>query len=388
MPSIIKSIIKQGNVRILHMRTEPSIIAPATLDLRIFEFGEETARLRATFGSQVALAALPEDIPSMAAVVIAAKEALSQAGQDAHIPTLTKLWEAERQRLEARWEEIAANGFCLSELKRAVSRTEALPAIAYQRTEMGEGLPRRRGDKADQFWGVVLRKDRTTSWISDLSWKIKSHGDEALALPIDISLTDTSSLYPSSTPAVMADLRTAFDKIRMLKDLSTLRPLDQDGVIAWDKDVYYPNGWSGMCAFRYYDNGRSTFHVRLEDKTSGLWLDASQSENLRYSRNVGGDDRFKTVEDFHGWLRPLIEMVLAYDFDIKGIIGVHTPPKWLKGSFDPDHPLLTGINVPPLQQPLLGAMLGKPYQQALRSISTKMNSLDDGIGKPQSTYHH
>ncbi|MGB6150660.1 MAG: hypothetical protein WBG48_01605, partial [Pricia sp.] len=353
------------------MRTETSIKGPATLDLRIFDFGEENARLRAAFGSQVALVTLPEDVLSMSAVVAAAKDALSKAGEDAHIPALTKLWEIERQRLEARWEEIAANGFCLSELKLAASGTDALPAIVYQTTKMGECLPRRRGEKADQFWGVALRSDRTTSSIYDTSWRIKSYSDEALALLNDTSLTDSSSPFPSSTHAVLADLLTAVEEIRMRKDLCSLRPLDLDGVIAWDTDVYYPNGWSGLCAFRYYDNGRSSFFVRLEGKTSGLWLDASRSENLRYSRNVGGDDRFKSAEDFHGWLRPLIEMVLAYDLDVKGIIAGHTPPKWLKGSFDPDHPLLIGLNVPPLQRPLMGAMLGKPYQQALRSISSK-----------------
>jgi len=370
------------------MRTEPSLKGPATLDLRIFEFGEDTARLRAAFGSQVARATLPEDIPSMAAVVNEAKDALSKVREDAHIPTLTKLWEAERERLEARWEEIATNGFCVSKLKRLVSARETLPAMVYQTTAMGEGLPRRRGDKSKQFWGFALHKDGTTSFVLDTSWKIQPRGDEALALPNGGSLTDTTIPSLSSTYTVLADLRQAFDRSRMLKDQSSLRPLDQDGVVAWDTDVFYPNGWAGKCVFRYYDKWRSGFHVRLEGKNSGLWLDASDSENLRYSRNVGGDDRFRSVEDFHGWLRPLIEMMLAYDFDINGIIEMRTPPKWLKGSFDPDHPLLDGVNVPPLQQPLIGAVLGKPYQQALRSISTKMNSIKDGIGKPLSKNRH
>lgn len=388
MPGIEKSILKQSDGRILHLRTEPSIKGPATLDLRIFRFGKKSARLRAAFGSQVVTVALPEDLPSMAAAVDAGKAALSNAGEDAHIPTLMKLWDVERQRLEHRWEEIAANGFCLGELKLATSGKEALPAVSYQSTQMGEGLPRRRGRKADQFWGIVLRPDRTIDSIYETSWRIKSDGAETLARTVDLKRTDTSNSFPAAKHTVLAELRAAFDEVRMLKDLSRMRPLDQDGVIAWDNDVYFPNGWSGLCVFRYYDNNPSFFSVRLEDENSGLWLDASRAENLRYSRNVGGDDRFKSVEEFHGWLRPLIEMVLAYDFDINGIIGAQKPPKWLTGKFDPHHPLLKGLNVPTLQQPLIGAILGKPYQQALRSISSKINSLNDAMGKPQSKCRH
>ncbi|WP_460275522.1 hypothetical protein [Celeribacter sp. ULVN23_4] len=329
------------------------------LDVRIFDVGRPSTRLRAAFSSQVASVTLRDDLPMLEALVNSVIDALATDGHAPHGSKLNDLWAAERARLEARWQEIEGMDVSLDEVVLGTTHNLASPALVYRSTSM-----RRKYNRyvRDDIWGVfwdASGKPDSVDRHSGMTFQPLTQ--ENLATVSVLSGHEKLELLADSGRATLNRLRRLFEEMRLF-NASSLKAVDLDDAFALNNEIYFTNGrYSSFHAGRRQKN--SNLIVRLEDDKAGIWLDTSKTGMIQLGRNVTSDKRFKSKAALDEWVRSLIELILAYDPDLSDefLSGLKL------GAFDPKHPLLKGLFVPPKHHSLIGTILGKPYEAAKAS---------------------
>jgi hypothetical protein len=327
------------------------------LDVRVHGFGGDAPRLRAAFASQVIDVTLPDDLPALEAAQAAARAALADAGAAAHIPAFDAHCAAERARLATRWAELDAKGRSPDTLRLVGSPAYLRPALAYGRTALSSDP--RFYDRGD-VWGIVLARGGECEGISSSS-EVSPVTQDALATIAHLSGHEKLELLAGG-PSVLPKLRAEFRRRRINGLSAPLCAIDLDGAVMLGGQVFYRDGRYG--SFSAYVNQHGPYMrggLGGPGAYVGIRIERDRGGKLTIERPVSTDPSFKTKQDLDRWLRGLLEMLVA--------MAPAVPPECLAGldytPFHPAHPLLSGLTVPLDQQPLVAALLGAPYAEAV-----------------------
>jgi hypothetical protein len=213
--------------------------------------------------------------------------------------------------------------------------------LIYQGEGRGSGSVRRKLDSCESIEAITQER---LAIVTDLSGHEKLAllaGDESKYLEL---LSKPFTIYAQSGIG-----RSAF--ALPFPDGDAIGEVTESWHHLHSGHVHFANGdelriWSGSVSWTPADDH------------PGLKINLDAGDGIVIER-MANETRFKTVEVLDRHLRRAIEIMLLVD------------PEWPQktlakctGSFDPTHPVIDGIDVPPRHQAFVGTVLSEPYRKA------------------------
>lgn len=329
---------------------------------RIIQTGAQTT-LHTAFSLDVIDYALPEDLPAQEAVNDMLAQCLTHDFPGIGptlIDTLQANWTHSKDRLQNRWAENAANNQGMEKLSILREHGRDVPAFAAPSTRLG----------AAQYVGVAELggRFRRVSSVQLKSFKARYATHATLKKMDQFSPTEQMQILQGTGPTTEA-ARTAFldqrrgfwgrrDWAQPIASPDAAASARQDSYHQFSTEITFADGGSGS-ASATSDSSHAQFLriARYFDKTD-LWIQWDE-KGLAIERSSCNETRFVSPDVLDANLRPTLEMILALD---------PVWPNWVtrqcQDAFDPQHPLLAGLDVPPRHQLFFGAVLGAAYDTA------------------------
>ena len=306
--------------------------------------------------------AAPEDIPEQEAANAILEKLLREADNlDAGLITsLNDRWSSSKSRLEARWKEIAEEGPTIDTLSIVHRYSRASLGLATRTTKLG----------TDELF--IVYKDgkgfrKAYSHRGKISEKVSAPTQELLSKVQDFSGHEKLELLSGGKPREYEAAWAEFDKYRRAglsrNKLVALRTSDAIAKKNYGIEFNCINGDEGSIYVRSVEEKGSPFTARLRLVREKYDIDIEiEAEKSSIERSSVHEKRFKSPDLLNEAVRRVLKMILVLDQPVHS----EAIPKDL-GVFSPTHPLLEGWDVPPRHQPLIGAILGEPYEKALKA---------------------
>lgn len=363
---VLTTAILDGEHRItLHLRdsAKPWVQVACRVDLA----DPGNLALHAAFGIDALQVALREDLEPQAEAVDVMASVLDQVFGNLSVTLIAALraaWERTRARLEVLWRKAEEEG--VTPDRMCLRRKGAKVSLAM----CGRGTRY----ASDSWYGIYLvgtgDKFRSRGFASGKSETVERITSQGLAeLPYGDKLSghDKLRLLSGNPGSDHARARAAFDETReVLSGASTVVPsLDPDLLVlgnsnAWDAHLLYADG--AQATMRLHDrDDPPSFQIVFDapDKEYGLRIESRDSGKLDIAvvdENGVSCTKSKLLD---AAMCRVVALILARDEPLPDGVLLSDAD-----SFDPEHPLLAEVDVPPRHRRLISAMLDAAYPDA------------------------
>jgi len=347
---------------ILHLRDSAKPWVQAACKVHLADSGASV--LHAAFGIDALQVALREDIEPQAEAVDELASVLDQVfGNRSTIPiaALRAAWERTRARLEVLWREAEEEG--VTPDRMCLRRKDATVSLAM----CGRGTRY----ASDRWYGIYLvgtgEKFRSRGFASGKGETVERITAQGLAqLPYGETLSghDKLRLLSGNPGSDHSRARAAFDETReVLSGASVVIPsLDTDVLVlgspnAWDAHLLCADG--ARATMRLHDrDDPPSFQIIFEAPNGAFGLRIASLESGRLDISIVDENGVRRTESklLDAGMRRVVDLILARDEPLPDSVL----PSDID-SFDPEHPLLAEVDVPPRHRRLIGAMLGAAY---------------------------
>ncbi|MEM8837822.1 MAG: hypothetical protein AAGE89_06995 [Pseudomonadota bacterium] len=307
--------------------------------------------------------AITDDVPPQEAANATLEAALLEEFDNPTdlITALNAAWSRTKSRLETCWKASAEKGLTADRLSIVHSSSRANTAIAERSTILG----------SDELF--VMEREPSGKYKKRYNFESNSYLEigpptqDLLARITRFSGHQKLELLRGERTSEYKTARAAFDEFRKGKRRGHAGTvvLRSDEAIAtysgYQTEVNFANGDSGSVMLKPDTKFTCRLRVRLQLRQAKSDIEIAIDDDwLSIGRSRVHERRFKTPAKLNAAVLCVLETLLILD---ESFPASALPQD--SDAFDPSHPLLDNLTVPPRHQPLIGAILGAPYQRAL-----------------------
>jgi len=330
--------------------------------VRIFISENDRHELFSAFGIDALRVAMREDLAPQRHAVEAMESVLRMCighSSELLIRCLHADWKVTQDRLERCWQEIAGGGelapnaFCILQ-----HRHWNWLALEARTTGMSSG----------EWFRVEWRDDKNAYVRSTNAGTSASMTQASLSSMTHLSGHAKLEILSGKPGAEYTRARLAFDHERTRgAGQRTVKPVRGIGSALiketkgkLDTFLAFPDGRSARLTQRSDLHVISISSNFIHGAAAAFELSCGQHRPLFIQREHGfASHPFASTEQLDDLMRILLSVILGNDDPLSDEL---LPPN--ADPFDPMHPLLAGITVPPRHRAFIGSMLGDPYRRA------------------------
>ncbi|MEM8837821.1 MAG: hypothetical protein AAGE89_06990 [Pseudomonadota bacterium] len=331
---------------------------------RIIASNSGTLELYAGFAISGYYVATPEDLPSQEEANAAMEAVLQEEFGDAAdlLDAFKGAWSKAKSYLQNRWAENEVAGLTPERLIIVHNTYAAKTGIATGQTLMGK----------DSFLVVENLGDTYKRILNDyhsgkINYDVSPPTQDLVNRLRGLSGHQKLDLLKGVKSKDYEAARSVFEEQRKRDTVrrKVIFPLRTDDAIAHQNDqgidIFFSNGDWGYVWIKSPGETGAPFWGRLILTKSKSSIDFEIDNHGSSFKRVANETRFLTPEKLNEAVRRVIETILIIDQPLA--------PELLTDNedhFDVYHPILNGLTIPPRHRQLVGAILGAPYDSALK----------------------